>query len=102
MIKTEFYDVFGSGFSSPCVGTQRDPEKHNATRKSLSATFSTKAMVEQEDIINNCIDGFVDKLGGESKQAGRGINMTKWFEMVAFDILGEMAFGESFGCVDAG
>ena len=28
------------------------------------------------------------------------IDMTKWFEMVAFDILGEMAFGESFGCIE--
>ncbi|MCJ1457139.1 hypothetical protein MMC28_007506 [Mycoblastus sanguinarius] len=28
--------------------------------------------------------------------------MTEWFEMIAFDILGEMAFGESFGCVEQG
>ncbi|KAM0810958.1 putative Cytochrome P450 monooxygenase [Seiridium cardinale] len=25
--------------------------------------------------------------------------MVKWFEMNAFDLLGEMAFGESFGCI---
>ena len=29
-------------------------------------------------------------------------NMVEWFEMSAFDLLGEMAFGESFGCVAEG
>lgn len=28
--------------------------------------------------------------------------MVKWFEMNAFDLLGEMAFGESFGCIAEG
>ncbi|KAL3417255.1 BCL4p [Phlyctema vagabunda] len=31
-----------------------------------------------------------------------GLNMTKWFEMISFDILGEMAFGEGFHCVEDG
>ena len=42
--------------------------------------------------------GRLRELGGDSQ----GLNMTKWFEMVSFDILGEMAFGEGFGCVDRG
>ena len=28
--------------------------------------------------------------------------MTVWYEMLAFDILGEMAFGESFHCIEDG
>ena len=30
------------------------------------------------------------------------MNMTKWYEMLAFDILGEMAFGNSFDCIANG
>ncbi|THY32783.1 hypothetical protein D6D01_02446 [Aureobasidium pullulans] len=70
-------------------------------RKHLSAAFSTKALLEQEDIVQGCIDKFMHRLGSEGDQE-TGLNMIKEFEMLAFDILGEMAFGESFGNMEAG
>ncbi|CAO1604329.1 orf9b protein [Xanthoria calcicola] len=42
------------------------------------------------------------KTTGTPATKATGLNMTVWFEMLAFDILGEMAFGESFHCVEAG
>ncbi|KAI5250672.1 hypothetical protein E4T42_04852 [Aureobasidium subglaciale] len=102
MIKAEFYDIYGSGFKSLCIGSERRPEKHSRMRKSLSAAFSTKALTEQEQIINSCVDQFVSSLDQGDGASERGLNMTKWFEMIAFDILGEMAFGESFGCIESG
>ncbi|RYO91163.1 hypothetical protein DL766_000129 [Monosporascus sp. MC13-8B] len=38
----------------------------------------------------------------KSKFYELGLNITKWFEMVSFDVLGEMAFGESFGSIESG
>lgn len=70
-------------------------------KKSLSAAFSTKALTEQEDIIQRCIDRFIEKLGQVGTGVG-GVDMVEWYEMIAFDILGEMAFGESFHCIDKG
>ncbi|KAI5200803.1 hypothetical protein E4T38_06384 [Aureobasidium subglaciale] len=102
MIKAEFYDIYGSGFKSLCIGSERRPEKHSRMRKSLSAAFSTKALIEQEQIINSCVDQFVSSLDQGDGASERGLNMTKWLEMIAFDILGEMAFGESFGCIESG
>ncbi|KAK2752024.1 2og-fe oxygenase family protein [Colletotrichum kahawae] len=70
-------------------------------KKNLSASFSTKALAQQESIVHSVVDGFIDRL--ESNGTSRkGLDMTKWFEMVAFDILGEMAFGESFHCIETG
>ena len=31
-----------------------------------------------------------------------GLSLTEWYEMVAFDVLGEMAFDESFCCIERG
>ncbi|KAI3396494.1 hypothetical protein diail_12114 [Diaporthe ilicicola] len=101
MTKSEFYDMYGSGFDSLCIGSERDPRKHAQMKKSLSAAFSTKALVQQESIVQGCVDGFVQRLGTDGASE-KGLNMTKWFEMIAFDILGEMAFGESFHCVENG
>ncbi|CAJ0553060.1 Ff.00g115720.m01.CDS01 [Fusarium sp. VM40] len=101
MAKSEFYDMYGSGFESSCIGSERDPRKQSGMKKTLSGAFSTKALSQQECIVQNCVDGFVRRLGQDGcfKQ---GLNMTKWFEMIAFDILGEMAFGETFHCIETG
>lgn len=101
MTKSEFYDMYGSGFDSLCIGSERDPRKHAQMKKSLSAAFSTKALAQQEDIVRRCVDGFVQRLGSDGTSE-KGLNMTKWFEMIAFDILGEMAFGETFHCIENG
>ena len=71
-------------------------------KKSLSGAFSSKALLEQEDIIQGCVDMFVSRISKDGGVGTKGLNMTKWFEMIAFDILGEMAFGESFHCIEDG
>ncbi|KAK3324443.1 putative cytochrome P450 [Cercophora scortea] len=102
LVKSEFYDMYGSGFKSLCIGSERDPQKHRKMKQSLSAAFATKALREQETVVAGQVDLFVKKIGGGGKPGSGGLNMTKWYEMLAFDILGEMAFGEPFGCVEDG
>ena len=93
--------MYGSGFKTGCIGSERDPKLHSQKKRNLTAAFSTSALMEQEAIIQACIDNFIQKVGklGDRMQ---GINMSEWYENVAFDILGEMAFGESFHCVEKG
>ncbi|KAI2601919.1 putative cytochrome P450 [Hypoxylon sp. NC1633] len=98
-VKSDFYDVFGSGFKTGCIGSERDPKVHASKKKHLLAAFSPRSLAAQESIIQRCSDEFVAKIGPLSRKGKEGINMVKWFEMNAFDLLGEMAFGESFGCV---
>lgn len=99
MIKSEFYEMYGSGFNSLCIGSERDPKKHARMRKSLQPAFTTKAVLEQESIVQTSVDDFLATLS-QIGDTVSGLNMTKWFEMLAFDIVGEMAFGESFHCVE--
>ncbi|KAI9878967.1 MAG: Cytochrome P450 monooxygenase orf9 [Pleopsidium flavum] len=99
-VKSEFYEMYGSGYKSLCIGSERNPKKHSAMKKNLSAAFSTRALLEQESIIDGCVDAFVEKIANAKDSRGKGLNMTKWYEMISFDILGEMAFGESFRGVE--
>ncbi|KAL9050599.1 MAG: hypothetical protein Q9206_005030, partial [Seirophora lacunosa] len=100
-VKSKFYEMYGAGFNSWCIGSERDPKVHGRMKKLLSHAFSTKALIEQEDIIQSSINAFIDKIGPES-QTPKGLNVGEWYQMVAFDILGDMAFGESFHCVENG
>lgn len=68
----------------------------------LSAAFSTKALLDQETLVSQTVDAFITRLGSDGGPESKGLNMTKWTEMVAFDILGEMAFGQSFQCIVRG
>lgn len=102
LIKSEFYDMYGSGFKSLCIGSERVPQRHRRMKSSLGPAFSTKALLEQEDIVAKVVDSFVIRIGRDGGPGSQGMNMTKWFEMVAFDVLGEMAFGESFHCIEDG
>ena len=92
--------MYGAGYESRCIGSERDPKSHGRMKKSLSAAFSTKALMEQEHIIQECVNGFIRAIG--QKGTTTALNMADWFEMISFDILGEMAFGESFHCVENG
>ncbi|KAI3333250.1 cytochrome P450 [Ustulina deusta] len=99
-IKAPFYDIYGAGFNRLCIGSERNPVKHAEMRKMLSPAFSQRSLLEQEAIVSNTMDDFVRVIGEEGGPHTAGINMTKWTEMLAFDILGEMAFGESFHSVE--
>ena len=68
----------------------------------LSPAFSQRSLLEQESIIGGVIDQFVRITGEKAPPGSSGINLTKWYEMSSFDILGEMAFGESFHSLETG
>ena len=99
--KSEFYNVVSAGFESTSIGSERDPQVHSRMKRSLLSAFSAKSLREQEGIVQGCIDSFLVAIGGKGQMEG-GIDMTKWFEILAFDITGEMSFGESFGCIEQG
>lgn len=58
-------------------------------------------MKEQEHLVAEVIDAFVEQIGklGSSQ---KGVDLTNWFNLLTFDIIGELAFGESFDGVKSG
>lgn len=71
---------------------------HARQRRALSHAFSTKALLEQEYIVKNYVEVFSDKMK-EFSQKGELVNVTDWFAFTTFDIIGELALGEPFGCL---
>lgn len=64
----------------------------------LSHAFSTKALLEQEIVLTRSVDDFMYNIGTIKSEGGKtGVDITKWFNNVTFDIMGGMAFGDSFG-----
>jgi cytochrome P450 len=76
-------------------------EEHARQRRALSHAFSQKALLEQESIIKGYVDMFIERLTPFAA-TDRELNMCDWFNFTTFDIIGDMAFGEPFGCLRDG
>lgn len=75
-------------------------EEHSRMRRLLTHAFSNKALKEQEQILHTYADMLIDKLAGilhGSQQAV--VDMTRWYNFTTFDLIGDLAFGEPFGCL---
>ncbi|KAI8623342.1 benzoate 4-monooxygenase cytochrome P450 [Xylariaceae sp. FL1651] len=97
-IKSDFYDggsFAGRGVHS--IVSERDVDTHAEMRRYLSSAFSDRALNEQEDLVSQSIDKFVDLL----QKRPEGYDISKGYEMLTFDIIGDLAFGETFGAIES-
>lgn len=56
-------------------------------------------MYEQEPIVQKYVDLWLSQL---SKKSGETFDMIPWFNFLTFDIIGDLVFAESFGCIKKG
>ena len=100
-IKSEFYD--GGNFAAEALSivSERSPTRHSEMRKYLSSAFSDRSLREQEYLIAEVVDQFIEMLdsGGGG---GKELDLVNAFNLTTFDIIGSLAFGESFGGVASG
>ncbi|RYN20114.1 hypothetical protein AA0112_g10826 [Alternaria arborescens] len=70
-------------------------------RSYLRDVFSDQYLREQESLISDIIDQFITIIG-EKGSSIDGIDIVMWFNLATFDIIGSLAFGESFGGISSG
>ena len=112
---TSFKEIYGhvpgrkpflkSDYYEPMPGQMRtlvsasDPAHHAAMRKTMSHGFSASALTAQEYRVHHYVDQLLIQI---RKSAGETMDMVQWYNWTAFDIIGELSFGESFGAVESG
>ncbi|KAF5681251.1 cytochrome P-450 monooxygenase [Fusarium heterosporum] len=76
-------------------------QDHKRMRRLLSHAFSQKALHSQEEIMNQYVDLFIARLT-EKDQSGAHVNMVAWYNFATFDLIGHLALGQSFKCLESG
>ncbi|KAJ4250217.1 hypothetical protein NW762_012032 [Fusarium torreyae] len=79
------------------IGANR--QDHQRFRRALAHGFSNQSMMEQQTIITNYVDSFIQGLREECAGGMKLLDIGKWFNFTTFDIIGDLAFGEPFGCL---
>ncbi|KAM0128138.1 hypothetical protein ACHAO1_009168 [Botrytis cinerea] len=69
---------------------------HSRYRKSISHAFSAKALQEQQPLIKGYVDKLITKLKDKAKSQ-TPLDMVMWYNITTFDLIGDLAFGQSFG-----
>lgn len=98
-------DPIHVGAVDPMPGVQTismaDHYNHARQRKALSYGFSKKALWAQEEIVQGFVDRLMVKFS-EFAEKGEEFDIVRWLNFVTFDVIGDLAFGESFGCLERG
>ena len=87
--KADWYDL-----TYPMVSLQtlRSRVEHDKRRRIWSTAFSDKALHDYEQRVN----GHQDKLLAHIANAGGRVNVSRTFNFYSFDVMGDLAFGQSF------
>ncbi|KAK6064947.1 tubulin alpha chain [Seiridium cupressi] len=73
--------------------------EHGKLRRTLAHGFSEKALRDQQPLIKKYADLFVQRLHEKCADESAALNITAWYNFTTFDVIGVLAFGESFGCL---
>lgn len=102
--KTVWYTIWGNPASK---SKHADPfadrdEKHHASRRRLvNNMYAMSSILESEPYINDCTELFVTKLEGMA-DGKTSIDLGRYLQLYAFDVIGELYFGFKFGLIEAG
>ncbi|KAL9599988.1 MAG: hypothetical protein Q9219_003457 [cf. Caloplaca sp. 3 TL-2023] len=104
--KSNYYDAFVSIRRG--LFNTRDRAEHTRKRKTVSHTFSAKSIAQFEPFIRDNLQELVrqwNRLSDNATKAGEDyaeMDCLHWFNYAAFDIIGDLAFGASFGMLSRG
>ncbi|KAF7526024.1 hypothetical protein G7054_g10901 [Neopestalotiopsis clavispora] len=103
--KSDWYD--GNNVPKPMayekwnMFTTTDPKQHSEQRKPFTNAYSMTSLVSFEPYVDECADIFEQRL---TEVAGTAvpIDFGHWLQCYAFDVIGDITFGERFGFLDSG
>ncbi|KAI0070810.1 cytochrome P450 monooxygenase [Panus rudis PR-1116 ss-1] len=119
-LKSDFYDAVNHIGGTPSIFSTRSREEHARKRKLIANPLSQKGVMEFEPIIQSyqrmLIKQWDEMCAAASKDLSgiRGVRPWKasdgrawfdcmpWYNYIAFDIIGDLAFGSGFGMVERG
>ena len=94
-------DFKGAGLFPPMRGVlsiiTAPKDDHARIRRAIAPAFSDRALREQESYLQSYISRMLD--GIAARAAEGSTDLVAWLNWTTFDITGDLAFGEPFGCL---
>ena len=102
-LKSEYYDAFVSIRRG--LFNTRDRAEHTRKRKTVAHTFSAKSVLQFEQYIHHNLKELQTQWDRRVESVKGGwyeMDALHWFNYLAFDVIGDLAFGVPFGMLKKG
>ncbi|CAG8950112.1 hypothetical protein HYFRA_00008347 [Hymenoscyphus fraxineus] len=85
------------------IVTAPNTAMHSRMRKVLHHSFTPRALVAQEPILQQYVQLLVQKLREQipTGEDSTVLDIVPWLNYVTFDIIGDLSYGESFNCLES-
>lgn len=100
---SEYYDAFVSIRRG--LFNTRDRAEHTRKRKTVSHTFSAKSVGQFEQYMHHNLELLQKQWDQRAATKNGGwyqMDALNWFNYLAFDVIGDLAFGAPFGMLEKG
>ncbi|PWY65419.1 pisatin demethylase [Aspergillus eucalypticola CBS 122712] len=84
------------------VSSTRDEKKHSVLRRAVANAYSLGTLVEYESLVDSTTRCFFEQLESRFVKTGEVCPLSRWVQMYAFDIIGELTFSKRFGFLEGG
>ncbi len=118
--KTAFYPIQSISWRKEVscnIFSTRDPAEHREQKKKISAAYSMSNLLQSESKVDDCTKAFMAKLKNFADE-GKDFDMGNWLQyctsnavahdcmfltlLDAFDVVGELTFGQPLGFLEQG
>ena len=100
--KSEFYRPFGSiDETHPDLFTERNNAAHAQQRRQTANLYSMSSLVMYEPFVDKVNTEFMAAVAHLAKSE-QTFDLFTWMQFYAFDVIGEITIGCSFGLIEAG
>jgi cytochrome P450 len=97
--KSASYDAAAFATETRSIVNVQDPAEHARMRRAAGPAFTDKALRGHEPLVNEVVDTCMAQLAG---RAGQTLELRYWLTLMSFDIITDLAMGESYGTVRTG
>ncbi|THX98745.1 cytochrome P450 [Aureobasidium pullulans] len=95
--KSDWYSVW-QGHRKFDLFAEKDEKLHGKQRSLISSAYSMTSLKDLEPYVDDSVKRFLDAMSERQNQV---VDMGKWAQLFAFDVIGEITFSKSFGFMDA-
>ena len=94
-------DYLALVFHRPSVFSEIDKQAHARKRRIAAQAYSMQSVMKMHTYVEANVAKFVNKTD-RFAAAGKPIDLCTWFKFYAFDVIGDLAFGQGFGMLERG
>ncbi|KAI4845223.1 cytochrome P450 [Aureobasidium sp. EXF-8845] len=95
--KSDWYSVW-QGHRKFDLFAERDEKLHGKQRSLISSAYAMTSLKDLEPYVDDTVNRFLDAMSERQNQV---VDMGKWAQLFAFDVIGEITFSKSFGFMEA-